>query len=1090
MQEPTESSDDPSKRPDEPEKAREDSVTPRSENQPQRKPSDDLGGGVPRDGVDDGVENGADDDEEPPTVSVSNESNPGGGVENDFPPDNDISTRFVRHEQLGRGGFGAVYRAYDRKLDRFVAIKVPHIHSRDWAQVQKRVSREATATARLRHPNIVTLFDFVQYDKYSLLINELIEGETLTQLISRHPEGCDLRLAAAVTQRIAQAVQHAHDQSVLHRDIKPSNILLDKSTIDGELPFCPRLTDFGLATIIRDDESSEASQSHTETVGTWHYTPPEVIHNSSDGHTPSCDIYSLGVVLYEMITGSRPFKAITLADLFPKVRNGDFLPPRSSRRNVPRDLEAICLRCMARNPAARYPTAASLADDLSRYLAGEIVLARMPDPSERFYRWVRRNPTPAAITLISALALLIVVSVIATTNHKLFQLNAQLESMNTQLQTALNTTRKTLYEYEQSNYVTDINAASSAIGKSQLRDARTLLSRYDDATPLSHHRDIEWDHNHLHISKSPITLCEGDTPLYCLVETSDSYCVAGAASEVIVINRVSGTKLRSWQTGQNEINSLVFDDQQNLIWTSGDDGTIHAYDFTSLKQKHRIEAFDNERAYDIVHFPELSRIACISSNGSIATIDTVSGQVIQVRQKSDHEPTAIARIASNKIAVAHMRGGIKIFDILTDVMEQETRVDDTFNIMSIWKDPAKPWLWLVGGNSVRIFDLTTMSTLSQLKTSDEAINVSHCIQDQSVVVALRGGVFHRYDVNDQAEMLERERWVNDGQRIYLTKFDSQSGDLLSMGAAGDLLKWPQATVTRTVHVPTSLGKPDAQLQSFEIVPGTRAGEWPTAIIDLSNDLFRLNTRTGEYEDLKINVAGFNKFVCIDTQRIAFTGDGSNQSIFDPQTNARTELPIRSVQGRLFALAGNWLADSDAATNSLRLVNAVNPRNPITLQAFNNTCACVAQRSNHVFWNDGNSLMVRSLRKNAKSEVVDTFSRIPYSLQLSSDESLLAIGLSDREAYLWNRTESKRVGPTMMHEGSIYAITFSSGGRTLMSVDESATLRFWNLTTGQLVSQTDLGIADEKPIHKARFSSDGNFLVLLHGQHRLTTFRIR
>jgi len=1036
-----------------------------------------------------------DDDDEPPTVSISSSASSGGVADDDFRPDIDNASidnaqRFVRHEQLGRGGFGAVYRAYDRKLDRFVAIKVPHINAPDWTRVQKRVAREATATARLRHPNIVTLYDFVQLDEHSVLINELIEGETLTRLISRHPDGCDFRLAAGVAQRVAQAVQHAHAQSVLHRDIKPSNILLDTSAIDGELPFCPRLTDFGLATIIRDDDAGDFSQPQTEAIGTWHYTPPELIHSGHDTHAPTCDIYSLGVVLYEMLTGTRPFTAIKLADLFPKISNGDFLPPRSIRKDVPRDLEAICLRCMARNPASRYPTATSLVDDLTRFLAGELVLARMPDPSERFFRWMRSNPTPAAIATVSAIAILVVIAVIATTNRKLFGLNSQLELMNTELQVALDTTRKTLYEYEQSNYATDIANASVAIRQSRLRDARTLLSRYGDGQPLSHHRDIEWDHNRFLIVKSPISIGASDHPLYCLTAAGNVYCAAGAASEVFVIDHHAGTLLRSWPTGQMEVNSIVFDRPNNLIWTSGDDGSIHAYDFDSGKRVHKIQAFEVGQAHDIVHFPELSRIACISSFGAVVTVDTTSGHVVGLREKSDIEPTSIAKVGANKIAVGHMQGLVRIFDMLTEKMDHEIQVDDIFKVNSMSLDPKNPWLWLLLGNSVRVLDLKTMTARTVLKTSDQAINIAHCTTDQSVLITLRDGVFHRYQVTDQAEMIEIDRWVNEGQRIYSTNFDSQSGDLLSVGTAGDVLKWPPPPLTRTKFSAQSVGNNDVSIDAFDIVPGTHPDNWPVAIASLSGTLFRLDTRNNSITDLGIKTGAWNAFSAIDRHRLVLVSDRPNQTIFDQKSNTFTELPIPCVEGAVFSLAGNWLANSDHPANRLRLINLQDRKHTITLPAFNSRSVCVAERTRRVYWNDDNSLMVRSLDGDAQPTKLDTFSRIPSNLQLSPDESLLAIGLSDREVHLWDCSQNKRVGSTMMHEGSIHAVAFSPGGRTLLTVDESATLRFWNLTTCQQVSQTTLDDIPEHPIHVTKFAPDGNFVMILHGQDSLTTIRLR
>jgi len=1029
------------------------------------------------------------DTEEPPTTSGSGASSSAAIITDDFPAEVDLANRFVRHEQLGRGGFGSVYRAYDRQLGRYVAIKVPHINAPDRDRIQKRVAREATATARLRHPNIVTLYDFIRVDQHSLLVNELIQGETLTRLIGRNPGGCDFRLAADIVQRVASAVQHAHDQSVLHRDIKPSNIMLDETNADGDLPFCPRLTDFGLATFLRDSDSDELSEVHTETIGTWHYTPPEVISNKFDGHTPTCDIYSLGVVLYELITGKRPFQAATLADLLPKVCNGDFLPPRAIRTEVPRDLEAICLRCMARNPSTRYPTAASLADDLLRFLGGEIVLARLPDRSERFFRWMRRNPTPAVIGTVSALALIVVFFVIAATNRQLFKLNTQLESMNTQLQTALSTTRKTLYEYEQSNYVTDLANASNAIRQSHLRDARTLLSRYADAQPLSHHRDIEWDHNRHLISKSPTVLWKSDRPLYCLCEAGDLYCTAGAASEIVMIDRTSGAVARTMPTWQKEINSLVFDAEHDLIWSSGDDGSIHAYDVLKLKQTYNTQAFEAERAYDLVSFPELKRIACLSSHGSVAILDTTSGKVVGYLEKFQHEAYSIAKVDSHRIAVGDKVGIIRIFDVSNLMVDQEIKLDDLSFVGAMSKDPARDWLWILVGNAVRIINLETMRVMQLYKTSDETTSIAHNSADQSTVVALRGGVFHRFHATDDAELIEVDQWVNEGQRIYYSTFDTQSGNLLTVGASGDVLTWQPRPLARTVFNAQADSPMPEGVSSFQIVPGP-SGQWPVVVIDHFKTLLRLDTRTVSPTKLGFEGRHCQKYAVIDEHRLAVPNDPSGQSIFDQRSNTFTKLPLPSILGTTFLLAGRWLADTDIPANRIRLVDLEDMSETIELMAYNPVAACIGPRSRKIFWNSDNSVMVRSLDTSDPETVLETFSRNPWHLQLSPNEDLLAIGLSDRELYLWDWRAKKRVGPVMMHEGHIYAVAFSPSGRTVMTVDNSATLRFWNITTGQQASQTNLGIPPESVINRAKITPDGNFAVVLHDGHTITTVRIR
>lgn len=1027
--------------------------------------------------------------DEPQTASLSGASSDSIIID-DFPSGNEIFQRFVRHEQLGRGGFGSVYRAYDRHLDRFVAIKVPHINRIDRDRVQKRVAREATATARLRHPNIVTLFDFIQLDDHSLLVNELIEGETLTRLIGRHPGGCDFRLSAAITLRIAQAAQHAHDQSVMHRDIKPSNIMLDETSADGELPFCPRLTDFGLATILRDGELDDHSHVFTETVGTWHYTPPEVINNKNDGHSPACDIYSLGVVLYELITGTRPFQAATLVDLFPKVCNGDFLPPRSIRSDVPRDLEAICLRCMARNPSTRYPTAASLADDLTRFLAGEVVLARMPGRSERFFRWMRRNPTPAAITAVSAIAIVVVFMVIATTNRKLFKLNSQLESMNTELQAALSTTRKTLYEYEQSNYATDLANASTAIEQSQLRNARTLLSRYDDAHPLSHHRDIEWDHNRFLIAKSPITIWEDDLPLYCLCEVDNHYCVAGAASEITIIDRNTGKTVRSLATWQKEINSLVYDKHHNLIWSSGDDGSIHAYDFQTLKQIYNIQAFEAERAYDLALFPDLSRIACLSSHGSIVLLDTTTSNRITLLEKAEDEATSIAKIDSHRIAVGHLQGLLRFYNVSTGEMEQEIQLEGNTSLTPISKDPTRPWLWILGGNVLRIFDLETMDTRLSYKTSDETLCIAHNPVDQSAVVALRGGVFHRYLVTEDLDMKEIDQWVNDGQRVYNIAFDTQSNIPVTVSASGDVLAWQSRQLSRTNFTIAPAPPTVDGLYSFQIIPGTPTGQWPILVANHAGTLMRLDTRTTSRTDTGLQSNIYHKFVVIDDHRLVFADDSSIHRIFDQRSNAISDLSIPCVAGQSLRLKGTWFADTDFASNLIRLIDFQKPNQTIELPSQNPGCAAIALRTRQLFWNDGNSVMMRSFELGSPSTKLETFSRNPWHLQLSTDETLLAIGLGDREVHLWDWRTRKAAGPVMMHQGRVLAVAFSPGGRSILTVDDSATLRFWNLTTGQQVSQTHLGLSPGTFINQVQFTSDCSFVVILHDSKSITTVQVR
>ncbi|HBJ33457.1 MAG TPA: hypothetical protein DDZ51_01595 [Planctomycetaceae bacterium] len=420
---------------------------------------------------------------------------------------------------------------------------------------------------------------------------------------------------------------------------------------------------------------------------------------------------------------------------------------------------------------------------------------------------------------------------------------------------------------------------------------------------------------------------------------------------------------------------------------------------------------------------------------------------------------------------------------------REVGFDDLKVVGTMSKDPARNWLWVLVGNSVRLLDLDTMNAMPAYKTSDEATNIAHNALDNSTVIALRGGVFHRYHTTDEAELIEVDHWVNEGQRVYWTTFDSQTGDLLTVGASGDVLTWKPRPLLQTEFDAQSASPTTEGIRSFQIIPST-PGQWPALVGDHNGTLFRLETRNSSRTDLRFDRDAFRKFAVIDEHRLVLANEESGQNIFDQRSNAFTKLPIPFSNGNFFVLADQWLADTDLSSNRIRLVDLNDSKNIITLPAYNPTCACIAPRNQRVFWNNNNSVMVRSLNENSEEKLLETFSRNPWHLRVSPDESLLAIGLSDREIYLWDWRANKRVGPVMMHEGQVYAVAFSPGGRTLLTVDDSATLRFWNITTGQQVSQTNLGITPGNSINTAKFTLDGNFVVVLHDGDNITTFRIR
>jgi WD40 repeat protein len=320
---------------------------------------------------------------------------------------------YILQQEIAHGGMGVVYRATQLSLNRTVAIKLLLLGRYSSPQTIARFRREAQSAAALRHPNIVAIHEVGEHDGQHYLSMDYVEGQSLAHKLRAGP--LDQRRAADITCHIARAIHYAHEQAVLHRDIKPSNILLDTL---GHV----RITDFGLAKKLHPTSDPDPDPTLTLTgqiVGTPNYLSPEQAAANHSQVGPISDVYSIGALLYELLTGRPPFLANSLQETLLRIRDEPPLNPRTHNPALHPDLQTITLKCLRKEPAHRYPTAAALADDLHRWLHHLPITARPTPAPQRAWLWCRRKPRQASLLAATTLAILAALTTLTISNLRI-----------------------------------------------------------------------------------------------------------------------------------------------------------------------------------------------------------------------------------------------------------------------------------------------------------------------------------------------------------------------------------------------------------------------------------------------------------------------------------------------------------------------------------------------------------------------------------------------------------------------------------------------------------------------------------------------
>lgn len=309
---------------------------------------------------------------------------------------------FVIQSVLGEGSFGTVYKAHDPELNRSVAIKVPR-SGRVSSKTSKLFLREAQSAARVKHPNVVSVFEVGHHEEQYYIASEYIDGISLSEYLKTH--SLSPKDSAKLMIKVLRGVDSFHKEGIIHRDLKPANILLDNNSE-------PHITDFGLAR--HESENAITVTQDGDVFGTPVYMPPEQARGDVHQIDHRSDIYAVGVMLYQLLTGQKPFKASSSRTLLYSIQNDDPTKPRLVDKRIPRELETICLKAIEKDSEVRYPSASAMADDLQRWLDGRPILARPASPWKKVSKWVLRHKLVTAALVLAACSLAI--AVVSTIN--------------------------------------------------------------------------------------------------------------------------------------------------------------------------------------------------------------------------------------------------------------------------------------------------------------------------------------------------------------------------------------------------------------------------------------------------------------------------------------------------------------------------------------------------------------------------------------------------------------------------------------------------------------------------------------------------
>ncbi|HEV3262116.1 MAG TPA: protein kinase [Gemmataceae bacterium] len=971
-------------------------------------------------------------------------------------------------EEVARGAMGVVYKARHRALQRTVALKMVLAGAHAGREELLRFRTEAEAIARLQHPNIVQLYEVGDIDGNPYLALEFVEGGSLAEMLAGQPQ--EARFAARMAQTLARAIRYAHRQGILHRDLKPGNILLAgvwgvgsgvSQGVPGSFltpdpsPLTPKITDFGLAKLL--DRNS--AQTETGAVfGTPSYMAPEQAAGNTQDIGSGADVYALGAILYELLTGRPPFRAENLLNTLQQVVSQEPVPPDRLQPNVPRDLATICMKCLQKDPRRRYTGAGALAKDLTRFLEGVPILARPSGPCERAWKWAQRRPSVAALLGVMAAAALALLWVGLWYNARLHAALLEADQQRADAQAAAEVAQRKGLEaqdaareaergrirFEGAAWQAQQKGAQAESAAREARRQQTKAVR--QARLLAQKTDLlrkQFDYTRqllytMQLAQVGDTWTSNPGQALALLEDADR-CPEDLRDFAwgLYHHLCKQDRLIAWEHTHPVVSAAFAPDGKTLATVGGDDDAVRLWDTTAGAERAALKGHQGQ-------------VVCLAfSPDGRHLVTGGEDKTLRVWLVATGKERAVFR--------GH-HGGIRALAFAPDG-----------NTLASGSDDKTVRLWDVASGKERLTLNGHTGAIWSLAFSPDGQVLASGSDDKTVRL---------WDLATLAPDRERSRFnIDDPGAVTCLAFSADGKKLAVAGtrrAAVDLFELDTFTKKGTFQ-----GHVD-QIHAIAFSPDGKL--LATGSEDQTVRLWEVETAA-----LRFTLKGHAGCIrCVafapDGQTLASAGDDNGIRLWSVSTRAavykKDQDLSRSWAAHIVAMAftpdGKVLA-TGGHDQAVKLWDARTHQELARLRGHGSIIWALAfAPDNRTLATGGEDAQVKLWDITTRRELatLDGHARRIRSLAFSPDGKLLATASKDGTARLWD-VAARRERATLKAEAAVFSVGFSPDGRTLAVGSDDGQVKLWDVATGR---ERATLLEHDKAVLFTEFSPDGTILV--------------